>query len=391
MSSDLEIAVQYVDFVLRWFLGWLRDCPQVLGILVSLLWATVVSWRFLRSQKAPSALSSPLTSLLLCHLLNKELLDTTTKLKESHWSVRQGRIHRLELLNSLENKRESTQGDSSQEKRPNPLDGCLHVFLDLGSNRGLQIRKLYEPHLFPLAPILPLYERYFGPPEERKLQEICSVSVEPNPKHADHLIQLADSYATCGIKVLVFNNTGVGHKDTVSRFAPFNTLLGQEVGQDASARLIHDDESVEEFMKTHFHEGVEMETVTVLRIAKFITDVVATRELPRTAAVTTPRVVIKADIEGAELKIIPDMVITGALGHIDNIHMEWHGNASYRQGREAAMISKLAPAITALSELTISEGIEHQFTVEGMDDETYTGLLIYKPWGDYSELPVPSC
>ena len=80
------------------------------------------------------------------------------------------------------------------------------------------------------------------------------------------------------------------------------------------------------------------------------------------------------------------------------------------------MISKLAPAITALSkildnfpfllsnqtfklftihfsllllhqtiklllwkgELTISEGIEHQFTVEEMDDETYTGLLIYK-------------
>ena len=41
----------------------------------------------------------------------------------------------------------------------NPLDGCLHVFLDLGSNRGLQIRKLYEPHLFPLAPVLPLYER----------------------------------------------------------------------------------------------------------------------------------------------------------------------------------------------------------------------------------------
>ena len=40
--------------------------------------------------------------------------------------------------------------------------------------------------------------------------------------------------------------------------------------------------------------------------------------------------VIKADIEGAELKIIPDMVVTGAFGHVDNLHMEWHGNASYR-------------------------------------------------------------
>ena len=29
-------------------------------------------------------------------------------------------------------------------------------------------------------------------------------------------------------------------------------------------------------------------------------------------------------------------------------------------------------------ELTISEGIEHKFTVEEMDDETYTGLIMYK-------------
>jgi len=189
---------------------------------------------------------------------------------------------------------------------------------------------LYEPHLFPLAPILPLYERYFGVPEERKLQEICSAAFEPNPKHAQHLLDLAASYKTCGVKVLVFNNTGVGHQDTTSRFAPFNTLLGHEVGQDASARLILEGESVEEFMKTHFHEVVEIETVEVVRFAKFITDVVATRKLPTSAGVTTPRVVIKADIEGAELKIIPDMVVTGAFGHVDNLHMEWHGNASYR-------------------------------------------------------------
>ena len=49
-----------------------------------------------------------------------------------------------------------------EEVGKNPLDGCLHVFVDLGSNRGLQIRKLYESHLFPLAPILPLYEKYFN-------------------------------------------------------------------------------------------------------------------------------------------------------------------------------------------------------------------------------------
>ena len=94
-----------------------------------------------------------------------------------------------------------------------------------------------------------------------------------------------------------------------------------------------------------------------MRFAEFITEVVAKRKLPISAQVITPRVVIKvrqntitrhdmschvmscivmsfhvmqADIEGAELKILPDMVMTGALRHVDNLHMEWHGEASYR-------------------------------------------------------------
>merc|ERR1712106_892617 len=139
------------------------------------------------------------------------------------------------------------------------------------------------------------------------------------------------------------------------------------VGQDASARLIHDDESVEAFMETHFHEGVQMETVQVVRFAKFITDVVGKRKLPTSSGVLTPRVVIKADIEGAELKIIPDMVVTGAFNHVDNIHMEWHDESSWRQGSKPEMISKLAPAITALAELTQSEELEHKFEIEEMD------------------------
>ena len=44
----------------------------------------------------------------------------------------------------------------------NILDGCYHVYLDLGSNRGVQIRKLYEPSLFPHAKVLPIFDKYFG-------------------------------------------------------------------------------------------------------------------------------------------------------------------------------------------------------------------------------------
>ena len=35
----------------------------------------------------------------------------------------------------------------------NDLDGCYHVFLDIGSNRGVQPRKLFEPGSQNIIPI----------------------------------------------------------------------------------------------------------------------------------------------------------------------------------------------------------------------------------------------
>jgi len=406
MSSDLEIALQYIEFVLRWFVGWMVSNPHILILILLIISVTVLTWRWLREVAAPPVLTSARTSLLLimmlvmCSAWNRmmeaQIKHLSEVLTDAEWKISQGSQHREVLLNKLEMvnmvKKENMTDDSSTNKdEENPLDNCLHVFIDLGSNRGLQIRKLYEPHHFPLAPILPLYEKFFGKPENRKLQEICSVAFEPNPKHAEHLNILASSYATCGIKVVVYM-AGVGHKNSKSKFAPFNSLLGAEVGHDTSARLIHEDESVKQYTESHFHDSVDLVEVDVVRFATFVTEVVAKRKLPTSAGVHKPRVVIKADIEGAELKIIPDMVVTGALNHVDNIHMEWHDESSYRTGREPQMISKLAPAITTLAKLTQSEGLEHQFEIEEMDDETYCGLLIYKPWGDYSEiLPNPSC
>ena len=66
--------------------------------------------------------------------------------------------------------------------QPNILDGCHHVYLDMGSNmwdtkqrttsissnpRGIQIRKVYEPKLFPHAAMLPIFDKYFGSVQSR--------------------------------------------------------------------------------------------------------------------------------------------------------------------------------------------------------------------------------
>ena len=58
----------------------------------------------------------------------------------------------------------------------------------------------------------------------------------------------------------------------------------------------------------------------MVRIAQYIKDVVATRKVPpgREGAV-----VMKLDVEGGEVEIMADLVMSGALAHLDNVHVDW--------------------------------------------------------------------
>ena len=85
------------------------------------------------------------------------------------------------------------------------------------------------------------------------------------------------------------------------------------------------------------------------------------------------------------------MIMTGALQHVDNLHMEWHGEASYRTGEEPKKIDKLEKAITIIAELAESEGLVDKFEIMEMDDETYSGVVPYKVWGGYSKIPLLTC
>ena len=111
--------------------------------------------------------------------------------------------------------------------QPNILDGCHHVYLDMGSNmwdtkqrttpissnpRGIQIRKVYEPKLFPHAAMLPIFDNQVI--KKRCLQHesqsknprlrpgaVCSVGWEPNPAFTPVLASLEGAYNRCGWKV----------------------------------------------------------------------------------------------------------------------------------------------------------------------------------------------
>ena len=131
----------------------------------------------------------------------------------------------------------------------NFTDGCYHVYLDVGSNIGVQIRKLFEPHLYRRgAKILGHFEDALGPWKERNQSSICAMGFEPNPQHTKRLTGalysqivevfftdiaymissckisifcravLQRKYRACGWRVYFHAETAVGNKHSRTQF-----------------------------------------------------------------------------------------------------------------------------------------------------------------------------
>lgn len=396
MADTLELVVDHSVFILRFLLTWMYNEPQILLTLLITLIVFVFTATQAKKVVVP-LLSTPATSLVLSLLLalalfnvaflSKENLSLQHSLSASRHNVLMSKTHRLSLLQKLQGNEQfippvdSRSGD--EEDPVNPLDGCLHVYIDLGTNRGVQIRKLYEPHLFPLAPIHELFNRYFGDAGDRTPSDICSVGFEPNPKHEEHLKAMAEAYSSCGVKVLMMTNTGVGASNKKAKFAIINDSYGGEIKHDVGSMFVKDNDTVEEMGK-QMKISSSFDEISMIRFSDFLLKTVSTRKLPLKAAVETPRVVVKMDIEGAELEVVPDMFLTGAFRVVDNLHGEWHG--CHVPLVDCRLTLQLEKAAKLLGEL--SQGLEHQFEAISLEDETYSGMPLA---GEEVEDPLPTC
>jgi hypothetical protein len=86
---------------------------------------------------------------------------------------------------------------------------CQHFYIDMGTNIGIQLRKLYEPHYFPGAQALPTFDMYFGNEKatnNRTRSNVCSIGFEPNHVHFDRLNGLQNKYRMAGYPMVIFIN-----------------------------------------------------------------------------------------------------------------------------------------------------------------------------------------
>ena len=82
-----------------------------------------------------------------------------------------GLIHLATNNNNNDNNRHHMSNREHQQhssNQANILDGCYHVYLDVGSNIGVQIRKLFEPEKYPDAYVHSIFNSQFGPIDARR-------------------------------------------------------------------------------------------------------------------------------------------------------------------------------------------------------------------------------
>jgi FkbM family methyltransferase len=224
------------------------------------------------------------------------------------------------------------------------LQSCKLIYLDLGSNIGVQIRKFYEPEKYPKATVLPLFAQHFGKPAARRDPKsgVCVLGLEPNPEHYARLAQVEAAYLKRGWHVHFY------------RMAAWSKN-GQMVFKGAGEEPSHKDWGARLEMHAARYE-VEVPTVD---IAAFV------RSLPANSVK-----LMKMDIEGAEYECISHMIWTSTLcaSVINSTFVEAHAWGN---------VGNWAPQYERSFD-SIAEAVRHETKCTGpvtkvinLDDESY--------------------
>ena len=188
-------------------------------------------------------------------------------------------------------------------------DGCRYIFLDVGTNRGVHIRSLMEPTLFPEALYVKeeFWVQYFGREYEND-SSVCAFGFEPNAAHHSRLERLAQHYRSAGKRVEMMY--------VATKSKPGMMTMYDHRGDE---------------LKSHwrfgsFRKSYHPVNVTAIDLALWIKHEVLSRRIPPKANGNAPRpaVLMKLDVEGDELELLQRMLDLDVLCHIDLITWEYH-------------------------------------------------------------------
>lgn len=297
-------------------------------------------------------------------------------LQYTPWIVLYATFLTLYTINTQYKHTEVSSAERLELEYSNLLDGCYHVYLDVGSNLGIQVRKLFEPSLYPKAKINRVFNILFGNETIRKheLEQndkyVCAVGFEPNSKLSSYLKEIESSYNKCGWRVKFLTETAVSDHYESGQFYSDGEYHKYEWGggilPHAIIRTAKDDSVKDNYEK-----------VNVIRLSDFLKHVVGKRRIPvvgKQSSRRPPRVVMKVDIEGSEIEVIPDLLFSGGLEFVNILMMEWHAFVQLKEERKQAtsILESIIDSMSNYSRIMEDElGTKHAFRLLNVDDESY--------------------
>ena len=198
------------------------------------------------------------------------------------------------------------------------MDGCFHIFLDIGANKGITTRKLFEPKLYSDAPWLVFFDKYFGKYEERVAnlttdpKYICAVGFEADPAQNERLREVERFYQKCGWYVKFYTSTAVhDQKGNVSFFPG--------VAFDTVGTLLKGTKN----WKFNLKKSIQVPSI---RLSDFFRNHILyrTRNKLETEENQTPKIVGKLDCESCEVEVFFDMINNGLLTSLNFVIVEYH-------------------------------------------------------------------
>ena len=114
-------------------------------------------------------------------------------------------------------------------------DGCYHVFLDVGSNRGVHGRFFFEPELYLRSKFAKRFQSIL-PDTIKRRKTACVFAFEPNPLHAPTQRQTMRKYRAMGWR---YTYVGAAASDASGNltFWQNNGFYGNGKSADSFARL----------------------------------------------------------------------------------------------------------------------------------------------------------
>ena len=220
------------------------------------------------------------------------------------------------------------------------LPECDDIYLDLGSNIGVMVRKLFEPSAYPLSKALGLYNRTMNHLKRTGSKPgLCALGFEPNPKHYKRLQAIQTNYSRNGWKAHFFP-FAISDKDEIVTFYTDDNSIQEDIGA------------------TVFKKGdkqLRPYQVKAIRFSTFLKTVLKGKQIK----------LAKMDIEGSEYNVLVDMLEYGLLcqEYIKTMFIEFHDKTFFKTRLEESPSSDLLAQIHAQA-CHVTEMVE-------LDDETY--------------------